>query len=89
MKEFNEKQKTTKNIPFNKTHVLVEKETFDSMNNVIKETKKVVEIELKIKPLFNEIDSFTKGHQTLQEKVKNLKNIVIYVIIILGVGTNE
>lgn len=28
MKEFNEKQKTTKNIPFNKTHVLVEKETF-------------------------------------------------------------
>lgn len=35
MKEFNEKQKTTKNIPFNKTHVLVEKDTFDSMNKVI------------------------------------------------------
>src|SRR5699024_6270324 len=48
MKEFNEKQKTTKNIPFNKTHVLVEKETFDSMNKVIKETKKAIEIEPKI-----------------------------------------
>ena len=40
MKEFNEKQKPTKKIPFNKTYVLVEKETFDSMNKVIKETKK-------------------------------------------------
>ena len=34
---------TTKNIPFNKTHVLVEKETFEIMNNVIKETKKAIE----------------------------------------------
>ena len=76
MKEFSEKQKTTKNIPFNKTHVLVEKETFDSMNNVIKETKKVVEIEPKIKTLFNEVDSFTKSHQTLERENKNLQKEV-------------
>ena len=44
MKDFNEKQKTTKNIPFNKTHVLVEKETFDSMNKVIEETKNIVDL---------------------------------------------
>ncbi len=72
MKEFNEKQKTTKNIPFNKTHVLVEKETFDSMNKVIKETKKVIEIEPKIKNLFNEVDSFTKSHQSLEKENQNL-----------------
>ncbi|HIR59211.1 MAG TPA: hypothetical protein IAB38_04095, partial [Candidatus Onthousia excrementipullorum] len=73
MKEFNEKQKTTKNIPFNKTHVLVEKETFDSMNKVIKETKKVVELEPKIRNLFNEVDSFTKSHQSLEKENQNMK----------------
>ena len=73
MKEFNEKQKTTKNIPFNKTHVLVEKETFDSMNKVIKETKKAVELEPKIRNLFNEVDSFTKSHQSLEKENQNMK----------------
>lgn len=73
MKEFNEKQKTIKNIPFSKTHVLVGKETFDSMNKVIKETKKVVEIEPKIRNLFNEVDSFTKSHQSLEKENKNMQ----------------
>ena len=73
MKEFNEKQKTTKNIPFNKTHVLVEKETFDSMNKVIKETKKAIEIEPKIKNLFDEVDGFTKSHQSLENENQNMK----------------
>lgn len=73
MKEFNEKQKTIKNIPFNKTHVLVEKETFDSMNKVIKETKKAIEIEPKIKNLFDEVDSFTKSHQSLEEENQNMR----------------
>lgn len=54
--------KTTKNIPFNKTPVLVEKETFDSMNNVIKETKKVIEFQPKLDQLFNEVDTYTKSH---------------------------
>ena len=43
MNEFEEKMKTTKNIPFNKTHVLVEKDTFESMNKVIKESKRAIE----------------------------------------------
>ena len=73
MKKFNEKQKTTKNIPFNKTHVLVEKETFDSMNKVIKETKKAIETEPKIKNLFDEVDGFTKSHQSLEKENQNMK----------------
>lgn len=73
MKEFNEKQKTTKNIPFNKTHVLVEKETFDSMNKVIRETKKAIEIEPKIKNLFDEVDSFAKSHQSLEKENQNMR----------------
>ena len=73
VKEFNEKQKTTKNIPFNKTHVLVEKETFDSMNKVIRETKKAIEIEPKIKNLFDEVDSFAKSHQSLEKENQNMR----------------
>ena len=37
--------KTTKTIPFDKKHIVVEKDTFDSMQNVIKETKKAVEFQ--------------------------------------------
>ena len=73
MKEFNEKQKTTKNIPFNKTHVLVEKETFDSMNKVIEETKRAIDLDPKINDLFNEVDSFTKSHQSLEKENQNMK----------------
>lgn len=76
MNGFEEKMKTTKNIPFNKTHVLVEKETFDSMNNVIKETKKVVEFLPKLEQSFNEVDTYTKSHQTLEKENKNLQREV-------------
>lgn len=73
MKKFNEKQKTIKNIPFNKTHVLVEKETFDSMNKVIEETKRAIDLDPKINDLFNEVDSFTKSHQSLEKENQNMK----------------
>ncbi len=73
MNEFEERQKTTKNIPFNKTRVLVEKDTFDSMNKVIKETKKAIDLEPKIKALFNEVDSFSKSHQTLEKENQNMR----------------
>ena len=76
MNEFEEKMKTTKNIPFNKTHVLVEKETFDSMNNVIKETKKAIEFQPKLEQLFSEVDTYTKSHQTLEKENKNLQREV-------------
>ena len=66
MNKFEEKMKTTKNIPFNKTHVLVEKETFESMNKVIKESKKAIEFQPKLQQLFNEVDNYTKSHQTLE-----------------------
>ena len=76
MNEFEAKMKITKNIPFNKTHVLVEKETFDSMNQVIKETKKAIEFQPKLEQLFNEVDTYTKSHQTLEKENKNLQREV-------------
>ena len=68
MNVFEEKIKTTKNIPFSKTHVLVEKDTFKSMNKVIKESKKAIEFQPKLQQLFNEVDNYTKSHQTLEKK---------------------
>lgn len=73
MNDFEEKMKTTKNIPFNKTHVLVEKETFDSMNKVINETRKAIEFQPKIEELFNQVQTFTKSHQTLEKENKNME----------------
>ena len=43
------------------------------MNKVIKETKKAIEIEPKIKNLFNEVDSFTKSHQSLEKENQNMR----------------
>ena len=77
MNEFEEKMKTTKNIPFNKTHVLVEKDTFESMNKVIKESKRAIEFQPKLQQLFEEVDTYTRSHQTLEKENKSLKSRVI------------
>ena len=74
--DLNEKMKTTKNTIFDKEYVKVKKETFDSMNKVINETKKVVEFQPKIEQLFNEVNTFTKSHQTLEKENSNLKREV-------------
>lgn len=74
--DLDEKMKTTKNTIFDKEYVKVKRETFDSMNKVIKETKKVVEFQPKIEQLFNEVNNFTKSHQTLEKENSNLKREV-------------
>lgn len=76
MNDFEEKMKTTKNTLIDKDYVKVKKDTFDSMNNVIKETKKVMEFKPKIEQLFNEVDTFSKSHQTLEKENNNLQREV-------------
>ena len=68
--------KTTKNIPFNKNQVIVNKDTFDTMNKIVKESKKVVELQLKINEVFNEINSYASGYKTLENENKNIKREV-------------
>lgn len=76
MNDFEEKMKTTKNILIDKEYVKVRKDTFESMQNVIKETKKVMEFQPKIEQLFNEVNTFSKSHQTLEKENNNLKREV-------------
>ena len=70
---FENKMQTTKNIPFDKKHIILEKETFDSMNNIIKETKNIMNFQPKIEQLFNEVNTFTKSHKALEKENNNLQ----------------
>ena len=76
MNDFEEKMKTTKNTLIDKDYVKVRKDTFDSMQNVIKETKKVMEFQPKMEQLFNEVNNFSKSHQTLEKENNNLQREV-------------
>ncbi len=76
MSDFEEKMKTTKNTLIDKEYVKVKKDTFDSMNNVIKETKKAMEFQPKMEQLFDEVNAFSKSHQTLEKENKNLEREV-------------
>lgn len=80
MNEFDEKIKTAKTIPFDKKHVVVEKETFDTMNKAINESKKVMDLQPKINEVFNEINNYVdsyncleKNNQKYQREIKSLK----------------
>ena len=71
--EFDEKMKTTKNIPFNKNQVIVNKDTFDTMEKIVKESKKVIELQPKINEVFQEINSYATGYRTLENDNKKYK----------------
>ncbi len=71
--EFDEKMKTTKNIPFNKNQVIVNKDTFDTMEKIVKESKKVIEFQPKIYEVFQEINCYATGYKTLENDNKKYK----------------
>ena len=79
MTDFEEKMKTTKNTIIDKEYVKVRKDTFDSMQNVIKETKKAIEFQPKLESLFNEVDTYTKSHQTLEKENQNMQKEIKYL----------
>lgn len=73
MNDFEEKMKTNKKIPFDNKHVILEKETFDSMNNVISESKKVMELQPKLQAIFNEVDSYANSYKSLEKENQKYK----------------
>ena len=64
--------KTNKEMVFDKEYVKVKKDTFDSMNKVIKETKKVAELQPKIKKVYDEVDTYTKSYKALEKENDNI-----------------
>ena len=73
MNEFEEQMKTNKKIPFDNKHVILEKETFDSMNNVISESKNVMELQPKLQTIFNEVDSYANSYKSLEKENQKYK----------------
>ena len=80
MNELDKQMETTKTIPFDKKHIIVEKDTFDTMHKAINESKKVMELQPKINEVFNEINNYVdsynslaKDNQKYQREIKSLK----------------
>ena len=70
MSEFEENMKSNKNAIFDKEYVKVKRETFDSMNKVIDESKKVREIQPKLQTIFNEVESYANSYKSLEKENK-------------------
>lgn len=73
MNDFEEKMKTTKQtLIIDKDFVKVKKDTFESMNNVISESKKVMELQPKLQTIFNEVDSYANSYKSLENENQKL-----------------
>lgn len=74
MADFEEKMKTTKQtLIIDKDFVKVKKDTFDSMNNVISESKKVMELQPKLQTILNEVDSYANSYKSLEKENQKYK----------------
>ncbi|MDD4624557.1 MAG: MobV family relaxase, partial [Bacilli bacterium] len=72
MEELEQKMETNKETIFDKEYVKVKKDTFDSMNKVIKETKKVAELQPKIKKVYEEVDTYAKSYKAIEKENDNI-----------------
>ena len=70
MTELEENMKLNKNTIFDKEYVKVKRETFDSMNKVINESKKVREIQPKLQTIFNEVENYANSYKSLEKENK-------------------
>lgn len=70
MSELEENMKSNKNTIFDKEYVKVKRETFDSMNKVINESKKVREIQPKLQTIFNEVENYANSYKSLEKENK-------------------
>lgn len=77
--ELDNKMKTNKETLFDKDYVKIKKDTFDSMNKVIFESKKIMEIQPVLKKVYSEVDSYTQSYQNLQKENDNIKKEVKYL----------
>ncbi len=80
MNELDKQMETSKTIPFDKKHIIVQKDNFDTMHKAINESKKVMELQPKINEVFNEINNYTgsynlleKDNQKYQREIRSLK----------------
>lgn len=76
MIDLENKMETNKETIFDKEFVKIKKDTFESMNKVINETKKVIELQPKIQRVYNEVDEYAKSYKYLEKENENIKREV-------------
>lgn len=79
MIELERKMESNKETIFDKEYVKVKKDTFDTMNKVIEQTKKVMEIQPKIQMAYKEVDEYVKSYKYLENENENIKKEVRYL----------
>lgn len=79
MEELESKMETNKETIFDKDYVKIRKDTFDSMKNVIEQTKKVAELQPKIQKIYNEVDEYAKSYKYLEKENINIQKEVKYL----------
>jgi len=76
MEELSEKMLSNKEVMFDKEYIKIKKDTFDSMNKVIDESKQVMEMQPKMKKLHDEVDNYAISYKALQRENQNIKKEV-------------
>ncbi len=74
VKDLEDKIQTNKNVLFDKEYVKIKKDTFDSINKVIDDASKVMDLQPKLEKFYNEVDSYTKSYQSLYTQNIRYKN---------------
>lgn len=68
--------KSNKELLIDKEHVKIKKETFESIKDVINETKNVMEVQPKLESAFKKVDGFTSSYKSLQMTTTKLNKEV-------------
>ena len=70
---FEDNMKTNKEVLFDKEYVKIKKDTFDSMNQVIIETKNIVEMQPKLQNALNQVESYTRSYKSIEKENQNIQ----------------
>lgn len=74
--QLEDNMKSNKELFLDKEYVKIKKETFESINEVINETKNVMEVQPKLESAFKKVDGFTSSYKSLQMTTKKLNKEV-------------
>ena len=66
--KFEDGMKNSKSVLFDKEYVKIKKDTFNDMNNVIKETKKIMEVQPKLQKVFDKVDNYSNSYKSLEKE---------------------
>lgn len=79
MEELETKMGSNKETIFDKEYVKIKKDTFNSINKVIEQTKKVMDIQPKIQKVYNEVDEYSKSYKYLEKENENIQKEIKYL----------